>query len=173
VLSELPFYENLASLAPGLYLVLFLAPFLQEDAAVIGAAAASAAGEGRPIAIFLAVLLGLTVSDVWKYWVGRASHRWAWAKRAAATARVANVADQVSRRLGAALTIARFIPGTRIPLYIACGYFRLSFARFAALIVVSGALYIGVAFAAAYGLGALLGNGGINSLHFLLPPGAG
>lgn len=157
-LNWLPAFETVAGVAPGLYLALFAAPFVQEDAAIVGAAAASAAAQGEPVAIFASVLIGLVISDAWKYWLGRLAHRSPWASRFVAGPRIARAAAQVARRTGAALVISRFIPGTRIPLYIACGYFRVRFARFVCLIAVSGALYAGAAFATAHGLAALIGS---------------
>ena len=50
--------------------------------------------------------------------------------------------------------IARFVPGTRIPLYIAAGFFQASFAKFSIFIFVSALIYIAIAF----GLFTLLGE---------------
>ena len=50
--------------------------------------------------------------------------------------------------------IARFVPGTRIPLYIAAGFFQASFLKFSGFIFLSALIYIGVAF----GLFSILGE---------------
>jgi len=42
----------------GIYAVFFVAPFVQEDAAVLGAAAASSTGAGDPSLLFVSILFG-------------------------------------------------------------------------------------------------------------------
>ena len=64
-----------------LYASIFLLPFVQEDVAVIAAATASIAGAGSSAILFIAILLGLTASDVWKYWVGWFARHHSWAHR--------------------------------------------------------------------------------------------
>ena len=54
--------------------------------------------------------------------------------------------------------IARFIPGTRIPLYIAAGFFQASFLKFSIFIFVSALIYIGIAFALFNALGEVAGE---------------
>lgn len=141
------------------YLGLFLAPFLQEDAAVIGAASLMSMETGtNPTTAFIVTLLGLTVSDVWKYWAGRLARTQRWAHRFAEKPAVAAAEAKVVGNLGAALMTARFVPGTRIPLYVASGFFKAPFWKFFAFVVASGALYLGLFFAAFEILGAVAGE---------------
>lgn len=140
------------------YAGLFFAPFVQEDAAVFGAAGASAMGLASPVGAYLAALAGLTASDVWKYWAGRYASTHAWAKRLIAKPGVCAARDRVLGNLAKTMFAARFIPGTRVPLYLAAGAFGAPFWPFLAYIVLSGALYIGAAFALVKGLGALVGR---------------
>ena len=137
--------------------LVFAGPFVQEDAAVVGAATASMSGHGDPAQLFAAALLGLIASDTWKYWLGRAAQAHPWAAKYIADPRVSGARDKVLSRTGIALVVARFVPGTRIPLYIACGLFKVPFWRFLILIVLSGALYLGLAFAAFASLGMVVG----------------
>lgn len=62
------------------------------------------------------------------------------------------------RRLGLTLLVARFVPGTRIPLYIACGVFKAPFARFIILVALSGAVYLGLMYVVVRSLGAVMGE---------------
>lgn len=142
----------------GVYLCLLIAPFLQEDAAVIGAASLSLAAMGDTALIFLFVATGLTASDLWKYWLGRAARTRNWAKRFAEKPAVAKAETLVRNKLGAALMTVRFVPGTRIPLYVASGYFNASWAQFALWIIVSAVAYIALAFAVFQLLGAAAGE---------------
>jgi membrane protein DedA with SNARE-associated domain len=141
-----------------LYLLAFIGPFVQEDAAVIGAATSAATGQGDAAGVFAATWIGVIISDGWKYWAGRLAHRWPWAAKMAANPRVVDAREKVMRRLGITLIVARFVPGTRIPLNVACGVFRVPFMTYLVIISVSAAMYLGVAYAVVYMLGAALGE---------------
>ena len=64
-----------------LYLGLFIGPFVQEHAAVIGAASLSLSESNHWISIFCFILAGLIASDSWKYWLGWAAQLHKWAKK--------------------------------------------------------------------------------------------
>jgi len=150
--------EALAAYPWGIYLVLLLAPFVQEDAAVILAASSSSAALGDPVLLFISILLGLTASDLWKYWAGRWGRTHKKANGIAANAKVMLVRDKVVKQLGLTLMATRFVPGTRIPVYLASGFFKAPFGQFSLWIVISGALYCLLAFALFHVLGEALGT---------------
>jgi membrane protein DedA with SNARE-associated domain len=102
--------------------------------------------------------VGLMISDGWKYWIGRLAHSSRRASRWIADPRVQNARERVLRRLGLTLLVARFVPGTRIPLYIACGVFKAPFARFIILVALSGAVYLGLMYVVVRSLGAVMGE---------------
>jgi membrane protein DedA with SNARE-associated domain len=141
-----------------LYAGIFFLPFLQEDAAVIAAATASITDAG-PIAILFAVILaGLTASDVWKYWIGHVARRNAWAHRFAEKPGVSVAGDLVRTELAKTLYMARFVPGTRIPTYIACGFFKAPYAKFVAIVVLTAFTYVAIMFALFHMVGAVAGE---------------
>jgi membrane protein DedA with SNARE-associated domain len=142
----------------GIWLATLIAPFVQEDAAVFGTAAAAAARLADPVGLYWVLLLGLTLSDLWKYWVGRLAHIHPWARKMAEKPTVSGLADTVRRNLMLAMLAARFIPGTRIPLYLAAGYFKAPFWLFAISVVITAALYAGLVFALLHKLGAMAGE---------------
>lgn len=140
------------------YWTLVFGPFVQEDAAVVAAATfASMAGKG-PVASYLAVLLGLVLSDVWKYWAGRFARTHKWAKKFAEKPGVMAARESVVNRLGITLMTARFVPGTRIPLYLASGFFNAPFLRFFFYMTASAVAYVTLVFAAFMVLGAVAGE---------------
>ena len=100
------------------YLCALIGPFVQEDAAVLGAASASVSGIGTPFRMFVAITIGLTVSDLWKYWLGRAATSQNWAKKHAQSPKILKAKDNIVHNLGKSIMVARFIPGARIPLYL-------------------------------------------------------
>ena len=61
-----PFTES--SLA--LYFAVFVGPFIQEDGAVFIAASLFSQNPERYPLMFLIILIGLILSDIWKYWIG-------------------------------------------------------------------------------------------------------
>lgn len=147
-----------------IYLSAFIAPFVQEDAAVLGAVTAFAHPAmdqmaSGPLIVF-AMLLGLIISDLWKYWLGWAGRTQAWAHRVSEKPGVAQVRSKIIENPGKTLLIARFVPGTRIPAYIAAGFFGVPFARFAMWIVVSAVAYTCVAWGLIATIGTVAGEKG-------------
>ncbi|GAB4516873.1 MAG: hypothetical protein Kow00133_00940 [Amphiplicatus sp.] len=141
-----------------LYAGVFLLPFLQEDVAVIAAATASITDMAPEAALFATILVGLVASDVWKYWIGYYARRNAWAHRFAEKPGVSVAGDLVREDLGKTLYVARFVPGTRIPTYAACGFFKVPYVRFCALVTVTAFTYVAVMFALFHTVGAVAGE---------------
>lgn len=141
-----------------IYGALMIGPFIQEDAATVAAASFAASGAAHPEAVYGAFLAALLVSDVWKYWLGRAAHRFEWARRHAASAAVARAGAALKARLARTILTVRFIPGARIATYVAAGYVKAPFAPFFFYLALSGALYVGVIFGAFMFLGEALGE---------------
>ncbi len=150
--------ELLAAYPWGIYALVAIAPFIQEDTAIISAAAAAAAGAGSPQLLFVILIIGLSISDLWKYWLGRAGHTHEWGRKFAQKPGVESAREKVVNRLGLSLITARFVPGTRIPLYIACGFFKAPFWKVAIFVIFSAILYAGIAFAAFQMLGEMAGE---------------
>ncbi len=150
--------EALAAYPWGIYLCLLLAPFVQEDAAVIAAASASSMGLGVPVWLFVSLVVGLSASDLWKYWAGRAARTHHWAERFSQWNGVQSAKGKVLKRLGHTLMAVRFIPGTRIPIYLASGFFKAPFSSFSLWVIVSGMVYAGLTFALFHVLGEVGGE---------------
>jgi len=159
-------FAHLVSASPwGVYLLIVVTPFIQEDTAVVGAATASISG-ANPLACYLLLVLGITGSDLFKYWIGRASHAFAWTRRMTQRADVLAARERVLKRLGLTLVIARFVPGTRIPLFVASGLFHAPFGRVATYVIGTAFIYAGVIFAVFHALGATMGEQARRTLPF-------
>lgn len=150
--------DLLAAYPWGIYALVAIAPFIQEDTAIISAAAASAAGAGSTPLLFMTLIIGLSISDLWKYWLGWAGHTHEYGRKFAQKPGVAAARDKVINRLGLSLITARFVPGTRIPLYIACGFFKAPFWKVAVFVVFSAILYASIAFGLFHMLGEVAGE---------------
>ena len=160
-------FAHLVSASPwGVYLLIIITPFIQEDTAVVGAATASISG-ANPLACYLLLVLGITGSDLFKYWIGRASHTFAWTRRMTQRPDVLAARERVLKRLGMTLVVARFVPGTRIPLFVASGLFHASFGRVAAYVIGTAFIYAGIIFAVFQALGAAMGEEARRTLPFV------
>ena len=147
-----------------IYAAAFIGPFVQEDAAVIAAVSALAHPDMRAMVdgrlVVVSMLVGLIVSDLWKYGLGRAAKTHAWAQTFAQKPGVALVQSKLLAHPGKTLLIARFVPGTRIPAYIAAGFFEVGFVRFAAWIIVTACAYTFVMWAFIATIGEVAGKSG-------------
>jgi membrane protein DedA with SNARE-associated domain len=128
----------------GLYGAVFLAPFVQEDAAILGGAAIAETSP-MPGLVYAALFAGLVASDTWKYGAGRLASRSAYVERLQAKPIAAKIGALIDARLGVALLTARFVPGTRIPLYVLSGLRRAPLPKFMAFLTLSAACYIALA----------------------------
>ncbi|NJL28218.1 MAG: hypothetical protein HC897_10155 [Thermoanaerobaculia bacterium] len=93
----------------------------------------------------IACTLGIFLGDVWLYlsgrwfgrpWLGRAPLKWLVSPEA-----VARSARWFERRGALVIFLSRFIPGTRLPTYLAAGILRMSFWRFTVALFVPVALW--------------------------------
>ncbi len=141
-----------------LYATIFIFPFVQEDVAVIGAATAYITGAGEITLILPAILIGLIASDAWKYWLGRLARSRSWAHKFAEKKGVSVAGDLVQKEFITTMMTARFVPGTRIPTYIACGFFRVNYLRYIMVLATTATLYVTITFGLFHSVGAVAGE---------------
>ncbi|PQA86143.1 hypothetical protein CW354_17435 [Marinicaulis flavus] len=151
-----------------LYAAIFFTPFIQEDVAVIGAATASLAGAAHTEIILPVILAGLVASDAWKYWMGRLARRYDWAHKFAEKPGVSVAGDLIRKEFLQTMLTARFVPGTRIPTYIAAGFFRAYYPKYVLTLMFTASLYVGIVFGLFHWVGAVAGEHAL----FWLPIGA-
>jgi membrane protein DedA with SNARE-associated domain len=141
-----------------LYFAIFALPFIQEDAAVIGAATASMLGLAPTTFLVAAILSGLVFSDGWKYWIGRLARRYEWAHKFAEKPGVSVAGDLVRKEFVQTMLTARFVPGTRIPTYVACGFFKAHYGKYLAVLLMTASLYVAIMFTLFHVGGAVAGE---------------
>ena len=116
--------------------------FILEDIALVSSLTLVAEGKMTWTAAFMACFLGISIGDILLYLVGRGfaqfesyfqflQNSW-WQKKFPKK----NSAQGASP-MNTAIVLSRFIPGTRLPTYLAAGFFRHSFISFLALTVLS------------------------------------
>lgn len=141
-----------------LYFAIFALPFLQEDAAVIGAATASMLGLAPTPYLVVAIIAGLMASDGWKYWIGRLARRYEWAHKFAEKPGVSVAGDLVRKEFIQTMLTARFVPGTRIPTYVACGFFRAHYGKYLIVLFMTASMYVAIMFTLFHVGGAVAGE---------------
>ena len=144
-----------------LFGALFLTPFLQEDFGVILAASASLAGVAPTVFLGAAILTGLVASDAWKYWMGRLARRYDWAHKFAEKPGVSIAGDLIRKEFLQTMLTARFVPGTRIPTYIAAGFFKAKYPKYILTLMFTASLYIVIVFGLFHTVGAVAGEGAV------------
>jgi membrane protein DedA with SNARE-associated domain len=111
-----------------------LLTFVQEDVPTVSAALLVAAGVLNLEAGFLGVFLGIWMGDALLYvlarGVGRPLLHRSWARGFLDPAAVARSEQWFEERGSWLLLSSRFVPGTRLPTYLAAGFLRLPFTRF-------------------------------------------
>ncbi len=136
---------------------LALSTFVQEDAPTIGAALLAGAGKLDWRVAFVACFAGIWIGDALLYLLARGAGRPLLATRLAhrfvKTESLARGEAWFARRGTWALVASRFVPGLRLPTYLAAGFLRVSFPKFR--LVTGGAVLVWTAalFLAAHWLG--------------------
>jgi pimeloyl-ACP methyl ester carboxylesterase/membrane protein DedA with SNARE-associated domain len=105
--------------------IFFWGTFVSEDLTCISAGLLVRAAR---VDLFVAVLgcfLGIFIGDIGLWVLGRAVGRrvlrWRWISRRVQPARVDRFGEMFDRHIGKAVFGSRFLPGTRVPMYIAAG----------------------------------------------------
>lgn len=139
-----------------LLLLLFLAPFVLEEAAIIIGAALAAAGEISAVAAFLAVASGIVISDWSLYGLGALAGRSRRIRGWIDPAQLERGHRLLDRGAWPAALLARLIPWLLFPVFVASGFLGVRFLRFAAINAVIAMIYVTLLFVGAMGLNALL-----------------
>lgn len=163
---------DIAAIAAGqpvlLALMLFAATFVVEDAATIAAGILAAHGGIDVTTALIAVIAGTAAGDMALYAVGRWGAGTRWAMRGRQQAQTARVVAYVSARALPIAIAARFVPGSRLPVFTACGIIRAPALPFAAIIAVTTPLWTGFLFEAARRTGEA---GAVSLTSAVLPAG--
>jgi len=130
--------------------LLFLGPYLLEEAAILAAAALAAAEELRPVTAFGAVYLGIVTSDWLLYAIGWGAGRSVRLRAWIGEDAIAHGRRLLSRGAAAAGVTARLVPWLLFPIFVASGFLGVGFRRFAAVNAGIALVYTAVLFLALY-----------------------
>ncbi len=137
-----------------------LATFVQEDIPTISAALLAAAGKLPCLVGWAGCFLGIWIGDLLLYLVarhgGRTALEWRWVRRFVPPSAVERSERWFAVQGTWLLVTSRLVPGTRLPTYLAAGFLRLPFLRFAAVTGLAVMAWTSAWFALAHGGGAAL-----------------
>jgi membrane protein DedA with SNARE-associated domain len=121
---------------------LFLAPWLHEDAAIV-TGGLLVIERGLPVSVALISLVsGVVASDMAIYGLGAVARRWSWLRRRLVGERVERARRALGSHLALSVALCHVMPGVLFPTFLACGWFRLPFRRFAAASAAAAAIYV-------------------------------
>jgi membrane protein DedA with SNARE-associated domain len=121
--------------------LLFL-PFAHEDLAII-LGGYIIVNDLMPVALVaLCLYVGMVASDFALYGLGAAARYVPWLKRYAVDDRVRYLGDTLKRNVFSVVAVCRVIPGIVFVAFVACGWARVSLARFTAATLIVSALYL-------------------------------
>src|SRR5207247_3487281 len=137
---------------------IILLSFVSEDAATISSALSIFGGPLKWPLGFASCFAGIWLGDLGLYslarYAGKNVLRSRWLARLADPATVTHCEKTFARNSAFALIASRFVPGTRLPTYLAAGLFAMPVCRFAFITAIGALLWISVFF----GLTKLLGS---------------
>ncbi|MBS0280556.1 MAG: DedA family protein [Proteobacteria bacterium] len=136
---------------------LFFLTFFSEDAATLGGAALSAAGQLATPFGLAACFLGIWLGDLGLYalarYFGRPFLGRAWVKRRVNEDRLAKSEAWWKKRGLLVLLVARFVPGLRLPTYLIAGTLAVPFLSFAAVTALMGLVWVPLVFTLVWAAG--------------------
>ena len=148
LLQSVTALANFANLAafdlPGLAKVtsLLVLPFAHEDLAII-LGGYIIVNHLMPAPLVVASIYGgMVASDFALYGLGAAARRLPWLHRYAVDARVRRFGEKLKRNVFGLVLLCRVVPGVVFVAFVACGWMRVSLARFTTASLVVSALYL-------------------------------
>jgi membrane protein DedA with SNARE-associated domain len=119
-------------------------PFAHEDLAIV-LGAYIVVNDLMPTGLVVASIYGgMVVSDFALYGIGAGARRLPWLRKHAVDDRVRSFGDVLKRNLFSLVALCRFIPGFVFVALVACGWARVSLARFTAASLMVSAVYLAV-----------------------------
>ncbi|MBM9400918.1 VTT domain-containing protein [Gluconacetobacter azotocaptans] len=141
-------------------LAIIIGTFILEDAATIVTAMEVQTGQVSLGVALVALYIGIVVGDLGLYGLGRLAALWPPARRWVAVPGTgqqgADSQGWFGRNVFRIVFISRFIPGARLPLYTACGFFRASIGRFAGAAILATLIWTSLLFAVSLRIGQFL-----------------
>ena len=134
-------------------LAIIVGTLILEDLTTVLVGILAAAGAVKiPVAVF-ALYVGICLGDYCLYGMGMLARTHPRIHRFLQRERLLALRGNLERNLRKTVITTRFIPGLRLPTYVACGFFRMPFGEFARSVILATLVWTTCLFFAAYLLG--------------------
>jgi membrane protein DedA with SNARE-associated domain len=121
---------------------LLVLPFAHEDLAII-LGGYIVVNDLLPVSLVaVSIYFGMVGSDFALYGIGAAARHLPWLRRFAVDERVRRFGDTLKRNVFGLVALCRVVPGVVFVAFVACGWTRVSLARFTAASLIISALYL-------------------------------
>lgn len=137
-------------------LIVILATFILEDAATVLTAIQVKMHTLAPGTALIALYVGIVAGDIGLYGLGYLAARWPPARRWINTPERDVQRQWLTRKLFKVVFISRFVPGTRLPLYTACGFFNAGLHTFTLATILATMIWTSALFALSLHVGGFL-----------------
>lgn len=127
-----------------------VATFILEDAAMVGTGVLAADGHISIATGLISLFAGIALGDFGLYGLGRLAITHPKIRAWVTHRRALPVKRWLDGQLFSVVTATRFLPGMRLPTYLACGFFSLDFKRFAVAVLSGVAVWVPLLFGASY-----------------------
>lgn len=139
---------------------LALATLASEDLACIAAGLLAAAGEISALTGIAGCAAGIVVGDFGLWAAGRAfgsaALRWRWVEERVGPTTLEQMRQWLEKNAARAILMSRFVPGSRLPLYVMAGISRMSVVPFVGWVLVGALLWTPALVLASASLGAVV-----------------
>jgi membrane protein DedA with SNARE-associated domain len=145
MIPPLPFDPGTMAGPGAVLLAVVLATFVSEDLTCVSVGLLAAAGRVDLPTGLAGCFVGIVLGDFGVWLLGRAAGRrvlgWRWGRRVLPERRLAELSGLLCRQGGRAAVVSRFLPGTRVPLFLAAGVLGTCWYRFLGWAVVAAAVW--------------------------------
>lgn len=121
--------------------IIFFLTFIHEDAAILAAGFSKVENNLPLLYAYLPVYLGIVAGDVLIYGMGRLAQTNKWLRSKIIGPKVERIRLWLENHLVRVLVLCRLTPGFLFPTFVACGWFKIPFWRFATVSIIAGAAY--------------------------------
>jgi membrane protein DedA with SNARE-associated domain len=135
---------------------MILGTFVLEDAATVLAAMQAQSGSVPVLLALASLYVGIILGDLGLYGLGALSAKVSWIERLLPAQRRRQGTEWLQGRVFQVVFISRFIPGARLPTYLACGFLNAGILSFALAAVVATLVWTSLLFGISLRVGALL-----------------
>ena len=123
-------------------LALFLLPFAHEDIAILGGSLLVVEHQLPAALALLSLYSGIVASDFALYGLGALMRRSPRVRRMLLSPKIDRLGHWLGNHTPEIVVVARLLPGSMFPLYLACGLHRVSLLQFGLTTVLMAAVYL-------------------------------